>query len=106
MDESIDNELLQPLAERLCAAYITVQMNFASADYVLKKYVRGIGKPPSEVWFQIADFVSEVMQRAKMQPEDLTRVTAAEGSVTSASTPIPITRRSKKSRAKTKKGPV
>jgi hypothetical protein len=105
MDESIDNELLQPLAERLCAAYITVQMNFASADYVLKRYVRGIGQPPSEAWFQIAEFVSDVLQRAKALPEDTSPVAADDGSVTSASTPISIIRRSKKNRAKAKKAP-
>src|SRR5579872_3224795 len=95
---------LEVLAERLCAAYITVQMNFASADYVLKRYVRGIGKPPSELWFQIAEFVSDVMTQAKPLPEDPAGETLAEGSAAPASALIPITERSKKSRPRNGRG--
>jgi hypothetical protein len=91
---------LEILAERLCAAYISAQMGFASADYVLKRYVRSIGKPPSEVWFQIADFVSEVMTQTKGLPGDPGAEPPVEGSAAPASVPISITRRSKKSRSK------
>ena len=59
---------LQPLAERLCAAYISAQMGFSSVDYVIKRYVRKIGEPPSPLWFEIAAFVSDVMTQVKPLP--------------------------------------
>ncbi len=61
----------QTLAERLCAAYISAQMGFASVDYVIKRYVRAIGEPPAPLWFEIAAFVSEVMTQVKPLPETL-----------------------------------
>jgi hypothetical protein len=65
------------LAERICAAYISTQMGFSSIDYVLKKYVRTIGEPPSDIWFQIAAFVGEVMTHAKARPANEPRTDAA-----------------------------
>ena len=67
--EKDDYALLQPLAEGICAAYVSTQMGLRSIDYVLKKYVRTIGEPPADAWFQIAAFVSEVMRQAKPLPE-------------------------------------
>ena len=61
---------LRPLAERLCAAYISAQMGYASVDYVMKRYLHGIGAPPSPLWFEIAAFVSDVMTQVKPRPED------------------------------------
>jgi hypothetical protein len=99
-----ENSGLELLAERLCAAYISAQMGFASVDYVIKRYVRSIGKPPSDVWFQIAEFVSDVMVQAKPLPEEPLAETPAEGSAAPASAPVPITRRSKRSRSKKSTG--
>jgi len=92
----LTKENLALLAERLCASYVSTQMGFASVDYAIKKYVRSIGKPPSELWFQIAEFVSDVMAQAKPLPEDPAGETLAEGSAAPASALIPIARRSKK----------
>jgi hypothetical protein len=69
VSEDTDQSGLRPLAERLCAAYISAQMGLASVDYVIKRYVRAIGEPPSDLWFQIAAFVSDVMRQAKPLPE-------------------------------------
>jgi hypothetical protein len=73
MEEQPTESEYEILAERLCAAYISTQMGLGSVDYVIKRYVRGTGEPPSEVWFQIAAFVGEVMMRAKPQPPDSAR---------------------------------
>ena len=100
----LKKEDLALLAERLCAAYITARMNFASADYVLKRYVRSIGKPPSELWFQIAEFVSDAMMYAKPLPEDPAGETPTEGSAAPGSALLSITRRSKRSRPRNGRG--
>ena len=91
---------LQPLAERLCAAYISAQMGFASVDYVIKRYVRAIGEPPSPLWFEIAAFVSDVMTQVKPLPENPQAQTPDGG----AALPQPVVRkrRPKNSRSKQK----
>jgi hypothetical protein len=96
--ESSDQEHLQPLAERLCAAYISAQMGFASVDYVIKRYVRAIGEPPAPLWFEIAAFVSDVMTQVKPLPEG-PQTQAPEGG---AALPQPVMRkrRPKNSRKK------
>jgi hypothetical protein len=69
MEEQPTESEYEILAERLCAAYISAQRGLASVDYVIKRYVRAIGEPPSDLWFQIAAFVSDVMRQAKPLPE-------------------------------------
>ena len=89
------------LAERLCAAYVSTQMGFASIDYVIKRYIRPLGKPPSEVWFQIAEFVSDVMTQAKPLLENDAAETFAEQPSATPPPPIPIRGRQRKRRSKT-----
>jgi hypothetical protein len=105
MNRTAERESAGPLAERLCAAYISAQMGFASIDYVIKKYIRPLGKPPSEVWFQIAEFVSEVMSHTKPLPDDEAAVAATNKSTATSPAPIPIQGRPRKRQAKLSPGP-
>jgi hypothetical protein len=100
MGKRMTEHAFQTLAERLCGAYISAQMGFASVDYVVKRYIRPLGKPPSEVWFQIAEFVSEVMAQAKPLPDDDAAGTSTEKSAATPSAPISIQGRLRKRRSK------
>ena len=101
MNESEHSSGFALLAERLCAAYVSTQMGFASIDYVIKRYIRPLGKPPSEVWFQIAEFVSDVMTQAKPLLENDAAETFAEQPSATPPPPIPIRGRQRKRRSKT-----
>jgi hypothetical protein len=71
MHNQVTEPNLQTLAERICAAFISAQMGFASVDYVIKRYVRAIGEPPAPLWFEIAAFVSDVMTQVRPLPVNL-----------------------------------
>jgi hypothetical protein len=99
MSDATETNGLETLAERLCAAYISAQMGFTSIDYVVKRYIRPLGKPPSDVWFQIAEFVSEVMTQAKpLPPDEPAKEAPPEASAGPAPIPIKGERRKRRSR--------
>lgn len=58
-----------PLAERLCAAWISCQLRIG-LDYALKNYVRPNPNLPGDFWYAIAKAIRAEAWQAKIRGEE------------------------------------